>query len=419
MPSALVLYHYFYPDQVVSAIHLTELATGLAQRGWSVTAMPSNRSCRDQKALYERKSVHEGVTIRRIWRPAFVQASTLGRLANSAWMFAAWSFHAFTKRPDVLIVGTDPIFSFVTVLFWKLLSPKTRLVHWCFDLYPEAAAAEGLVKPGPILSALRFWAASAYKRFDLIVDIGDCMRKRLSLYPTHAVKQTLPPWALVEPPKPLAVSLPERRAAFGYAKLVLLYSGSFGRSHLYREILTLARSTRGAGLEFGFSITGNCASQIRDAVGPEDSNISFLPFASKEALETRLSTADIHIVTLASHWTGTVVPSKFFGALASGRPVLFIGSPQSSIALVIRKYGVGWVWQEGTEPDPDLLADLLCLADDAERLQALRERCHRVYREHFSRETIIDEFDSCLKSLVGELVQNNTPDEAARAAAGF
>src|SRR5690242_15675115 len=71
MPKALIFYHYFHPDDVVSATHLSELAEGLARRGWQVTAMPCNRGCRDDKQKYKRREVWNGVSIRRVWRPKF------------------------------------------------------------------------------------------------------------------------------------------------------------------------------------------------------------------------------------------------------------------------------------------------------------------------------------------------------------
>ena len=77
-----------------------------------------------------------------------------------------------------------------------------------------------------------------------------------------------------------------------------------------------------------------------------------MPFAFKQSdLEVRLSAADIHVVTLRDEWTGTVVPSKFFGALAVGRPVLFAGSPKSAVARWIVKHRVGWVLTESSMPE--------------------------------------------------------------------
>ena len=69
----------------------------------------------------------------------------------------------------------------------------------------------------------------------------------------------------------------------------------------------------------------------------------FAGFAPESELEKRLAAADIHLVSLRPEWTGVVVPSKFFGSLAAGRPVVFAGGPDSAIARWIHEFGVGWV----------------------------------------------------------------------------
>ena len=42
-PRVAVLYHYFHPDDVISARHFDGLCQGLVERGWDVLARPSNR----------------------------------------------------------------------------------------------------------------------------------------------------------------------------------------------------------------------------------------------------------------------------------------------------------------------------------------------------------------------------------------
>lgn len=400
MPSALVLYQYFYPDDVVSSVHLTEMAEGLARRGWKVTTLPCNRSCRDPKQSYPQSESHAGVSIQRIWRPNFPQAKGWGRLANCAWMIGAWSLKSLTMSPDVLIIGTDPVLSAVTVVPWKILKRNTQTVHWCFDLYPEAAVSDGIVKPGLVLSLLQKLMGVAYRHFDLIADIGTCMRERLSCYGSMAKAITLPPWALTEPASPLPIDRKEREAIFGNAKLGLMYSGNFGRAHSYPEVLTMARALKDADVHFAFSIRGNRAAEVRDAVTSEDQNVSFVPFAPQDRLEARLSAPDIHIVSLRSDWTGTVVPSKFFGALAAGRPILFIGDENSYVARVIREHAVGWVCSPGSEQG--VAQQLRALVEDPSSLERLRYHCHRVYQNFFARDLVLDNFDSDLRSLSGE-----------------
>src|SRR5207247_168597 len=109
------------------------------------------------------------------------------------------------------------------------------------------------------------------------------------------------------------------------------------------------RRLRGAGACLCFAVRGNRADELRAAIRPDDDNVQLAGFAPEEALEARLAAADIHLVSLRPEWSGVVVPSKFFGALAVGRPVLFAGPRDCGIARWIEEHGVGWVLEAGTE----------------------------------------------------------------------
>jgi hypothetical protein len=106
-------------------------------------------------------------------------------MLNAIWMICAWSLLALNPRirPKVVIVGSDPVLSLVVALFWRAIRPKVRVAHWCFDLYPDAALAEGLLDEKSLLvKCLKSLLRRAYRRCHLIVDIGDCMRQRLGAY---------------------------------------------------------------------------------------------------------------------------------------------------------------------------------------------------------------------------------------------
>jgi colanic acid biosynthesis glycosyl transferase WcaI len=398
VPSALVLYHYFHPDDVVSAIHISELAEGLSERGWDVTALPSNRGCRDESVTFPSRSERQGVRIRRVWRPRWRQASTLGRLGNLTWMLAAWSLAALRYRPDVLVIGTDPILSLLAAIPWKLLRPRVKVVHWCFDLYPDAAIADGVLRPRSLLArAARWLMRRAYARCDLIVDIGECMRSRIRQYAPGARFVTLTPWALAEPAKPLVPDLAERSALFRAARLGLLYSGNLGRAHGCDRTLSLARRLRDADVAFAFSVRGNAEAALRSALDGSGDNVQMHPFVAQNRLEDRLSAGDIHIVTLRDAWTGAVVPSKFFGALAVGRPVLFEGSPDSAVARWIHQFKVGWLLT--AESEEAVAVELSNLSRDSAGLEDLFQHCHHVYAAHFSKQSVLDAWDRELRSL--------------------
>jgi glycosyltransferase involved in cell wall biosynthesis len=402
-PRVTVLYHFFHPDDVVSARQLTELCEGLHARGWQVEALPCNRAWQDESVTYPASEEWRGVTIRRVWRPRLSQSSRLGRVLNALWMLAAWCplvLRRGSAVPDVIVVGTDPMFSVLVALVVRALRPRVRLAHWCFDLYPEAAIADGQVAAdGWLARGLRRLLRAAYASCDLVADLGCCMRERLARYGLGGRQVTLVPWALVEPAK---VERPEpsvRRELFGEAPLGLLYSGNCGRAHSFAEFLELARRLRGSGAAFCFGVRGHRADELRAAVRPDDDeNVRLAGFAPESLLARRLTAADIHLVSLRPEWSGLVVPSKFFGALAAGRPVLFAGPRDAAIARWIEEYSVGWVLDERSA---DTVAERLRgLAAAPDRLAELQRHCHRIYREAFSRRRVMDQWHHELTALL-------------------
>jgi colanic acid biosynthesis glycosyl transferase WcaI len=403
-PRVAVLYHYFHPDDVVSARHLAQFCLDLDKRGWRVEALPCNRGCRDESLVYPLYEHWRGVTISRVWRPRLPQASKIGRILNALWMIAAWCCLAFRgprRTPDVIVIGTDPVLSVLVAGVVRMLRPRIRLVHWCFDLYPEAPIAEGMMAPqGWIACLLRRLLRKAYHSCDLIADLGDCMRSRLAAYGYRGSQATFIPWALAEP---VTVERPDptvRRELFGNGALALLYSGNFGLAHSYEEFLELARLLRRDGVEFCFGVRGNRAEELGAAIRPDDANVRLAGFAPESQLVKRLSAADIHLVSLRPEWSGLVVPSKFFGALAAGRPVLFAGPRDAAIAGWIREHQVGWVLDR--ESLPDVAATLRELGKAPAKLLDLQRHCHAVYQEHFSRRRVMDEWNRQLLALLPE-----------------
>jgi hypothetical protein len=90
----------------------------------------------------------------------------------------------------------------------------------------------------------------------------------------------------------------------------------------------------------------------------------------------------VQIVSLRENWTGTVVPSKFFGALAIGRPVLFLGSPDSAIAKWVKELRVGWVLD--AERIEQLARELTEWSQCSEAKLQMFRHCHEGYQREFS-----------------------------------
>ncbi len=474
----ILLYHFFYPDNVISARLFSDIAEMMAADGVEVLAMPSVRSCHDGEAAYARREVWNGVKIHRVWRPDWRQGSNRGRVGNTIAMLAGWTWRAiWTRRSknETVVIGTDPPLGVLVAIPWRLFRPRARIVHWCHDLYPHAAVAEGIVQPNSMLvRVLNTVLRVAYARCDVIADLGACMRDELlkasseqrqleasgqrlekqeedpsppaplprvlgrgeakvqplgdacgekaalqakRLRPTHL---TLTPWALVEPERVLESDAVVRRELFGEAALGLLYSGNLGRAHIYQPFVELARRVAGDPIAFCFAGRGPMLEKLAASLIEHEKrvasgelrvnkgdvatrgsqlasppNIRFAGFASEEELGKRLGAADVHMVSLAPSWTGAVVPSKFFGALAVGRPVLFAGSRRSAIARWIDGFGVGWVLHD--DASVERVAEQLSeFAADPSRVKAMRERCFEVYGREFSKAVQMQKWKSVL-----------------------
>jgi len=99
----------------------------------------------------------------------------------------------------------------------------------------------------------------------------------------------------------------------------------------------------------------------REAQGRELTNIVFQPYQPQAALAESLSAADVHLVLLRPALEGLIVPSKFYGIAAAGRPVLFVGDRDGEIARLIAACGCGIAVSTG---------DAAALADGIRALQA-------------------------------------------------
>jgi len=405
-PRLLVCYHFFHPDEVVSARMFTDLAEQQQRRGWRVCALTSNRLWHAPAQRLPSRQAWSGVEIRRVFRPPFDQARPAQRLANSAWMIAGWLLQALAMQSfDAVVIGSDPAFAALLAVPLRQLRPRTAIVHWCFDLYPEAVYAEGLGTSAAILGPLaESMMGAAYRSCDAVVDIGPGMRQRLARYGSHWRSETVTPWALVEPPAVAAPDPVERARLFGDAKLTLLYAGTMGRAHDFEPFLALARRCRaqsGDAIGFCFACRGNRHHELRAALRAGDRNIRLFPFADEAALQVRLQSADIHLLSLRPEWAGVVVPSKFFASLAVGRPVLYAGPPESEIATWISEHDLGLVLG-GANAIEAAAARLHEILGRPAALAAWQQNAQSVYRSRFSMAIGNDRWNDLLRALVAE-----------------
>jgi len=191
-----------------------------------------------------------------------------------------------------------------------------------------------------------------------------------------------------------------RNELFGQAKLGLLYSGTLGTAHEYKLFLTLARKLKAVTTEivFTFACRGNRTQELYKDLRDDDVNIRIASFAPESELERRLASADIHLLSLRKEWDGIVVPSKFFGSLAVGRPLLYSGSKESDIGNWIQKYDCGLILDGNTSNMDNLVEYLVSCIKNKAKLQTWQKNAFRAYHDNFSKKIVMDGWDEKLRS---------------------
>jgi hypothetical protein len=109
---------------------------------------------------------------------------------------------------------------------------------------------------------------------------------------------------------------------------------------------------------------------VEAAAGP---NIESLPYQPQEDLKYSLSAADVHLVTMGDAIRGIVHPSKVYGAMAVGRPILLIGPDENHVSDIIDAYHNGWHVRHGDVKSAEKLLREIATLSPAE-LAAMGKR---------------------------------------------
>ncbi len=409
---------FFYPDHSATSQMLSDLAFGLAERGVAVSVITSRLHYDDPTANLPACETVKGVGIERIWTSRFGRAGLMSRLLDYLTFYAsaAWTLARLARRGDIVIAMTDPpaLSILVSVVAWLR---GAVFINWLQDVFPEVAEALQLAgkRSSVLLAPLRLARDISLRRASMNVAIGSSMAERLS---QSGVKQSriavIPNWADTRAIQPVAPRTNRLRSEWGLSeKFVVVYSGNLGRAHGIEELLeAMTATSAGAGesqIHWLFIGGGVGFEQLkRKAEQQGISNLTFRPYQPREALSQSLSVADVHLVLLKPELEGLIVPSKFYGIAAAGRPIAFVGAAGGEIARIIKQYECGESVSSG---DGGGLAQTLAhMARTPERCSAMGARAREMCEQHFSKEGAIGAWARLIEQ-IGQAQSQKVPNK--------
>jgi glycosyltransferase involved in cell wall biosynthesis len=396
-PRLLVLNQYYWPGVEATAHLLTELCEALAGE-YDVTVVTGR--LRGNEAAPE-EEVRKGVRVIRVRSSAHDRAQLARRGANYLTYLSRAAARAVSLgRPDVILTMTDPpMVGALAVLLGR--RHRAPVVVVSEDVFPEIAVELKRLSNPVAVAVLGAITRFSLQRADRVVAIGETMSTRLQAKGVDPGRiRVIPNWVDTSSLAPRPRDNEWARANDLAGRFVVMHSGNVGHA---QDLGNLIRATtflrdlddlRAVIVGFG----ARHAHEVALAERLEADAVVFLPYQPREVLPESLSAADVHYVGLNRGLAGYVVPSRVYGILAVGRPVLVAADADSETAHVVREAGCGLVVEPGR---PDMLAAALRDLHAGEHdLEEMGRRAREWVTAAADRRVAVERYTSLLEDVI-------------------
>jgi colanic acid biosynthesis glycosyl transferase WcaI len=401
MKRIFFLNRYFFPDHSATSQILSQLAFHLAEAGRNIHVITSQQIYDNPGARLPADEVVRGVTIHRISGTQFGRSGLLGRAIDylAFYVAARRTLIAMASRGDILVPMTDPpLLSIVGMHVAR--SRGIHLVNWLQDIYPEVAIELGVpfIK-GPVGWFLSYLRNASLHAADANVVVGERMAEKLrtlGIASDHI--RVIPNWCDDEQITPVAAGENPLRGKWQLDdKFVVGYSGNLGRAHEFDTVLAAAeRLKNNPRIVFLFIGGGHRTDELARRVKANGYGhiFRFLPYQDSAVLKYSLSVPDVHWISLRPELEGVIVPSKFYGIAAAGRPIIAITAKNGEIAQIVESENCGVAIEPGNS---DALADAISrLSTDPEMTAGMARRARAMLDAKFTRQRAFERWEDVL-----------------------
>ena len=395
-PRLLIISQVYVPDPAAVGQYMAQAAVELAKQGHDVRVLTSARGYSDPSAKYPPRETLDGVEIIRLPLSSFGKRTLLHRIAAQLlFLFQAIFWGLFTPRLSGLLVSTSPPMASIAAVVIHFFR-RVPITFWAMDINPDQVVALGRMKPTALsVKALDWLNRRILRAASAVVPLDRFMADRLNAKVSVEEKITIiPPWPMEDELEVVAKKDNPFVAEHQIAdKRVIMYSGNHGITTPLDTLVEASLQMQGKNnLHFMFIGEGPGKQSVDAAVAQHTpSNLVSLPYQPLSEIRYSLPAADVHLVMMAEELVGIVHPCKVYGAMAVGRPILFVGPVPSHISEILELAPIGWHLPYG-----DLPATLKVLEEIAntpeEKLHGMGQQARRLIDERFSKSVLCQQF---------------------------
>src|SRR6516165_9585772 len=390
MKRLIVLNRYFFPDHSATSQLLSDLMFYLASAGGDVHVITSQQLYDDPQRQLPSSAIEGGVFIHRVSTTKFGRSGLPGRALDylSFYRSAYHLMRNLIEPGDTVVAMTDPPLCSILAM-WAARKKGARLVNWLQDIYPEIAAELGVpLLRGPIATGVAYWRDRSLKAAAVNVVVGQGMADRLvkrGIARDHI--KVIHNWTDDVEITPISHERNRLRKLWGLEdKFVVGYSGNLGRAHEFDTVLAASERLRhDPRIVFLFIGSGHNLDKLANLANSRGlaANFRFMPYQERPLLKYSLGVPDLHWLSLKPELEGLIVPSKFYGIAAAGRPIIAITAADGEIANLVRDNHCGRVIEPGESEK--LAATILELSRDPDQLATMGRNIRAMLDAQFTR----------------------------------
>ncbi|HLZ51976.1 MAG TPA: glycosyltransferase family 4 protein [Candidatus Acidoferrum sp.] len=371
----ILLMNLYYPPDTSATAKMAATVTDALSKAHDVTVLcgrPSYDPSERRRWRISRMEAAGRARILRVGSTDYPRLQMKRRVLNYLSYVALAIPRAIFVRCDAVLAMTDPPFEGIVGAIVAMLKGKPY-VYNIRDMYPDMALGGAIVEPGllaRIWEKLHRWAL---RRATRVIVLGEDMRARIVSKGVDPARiEIVRDGTDIFPPDAAKPELDNEiiQMIRGDYKFVLVHAGNLGFYGAWESLVAAARELEAEGVGLVFVGDGAQRAQI-ERLARETRNVRILPFFPASKIPSVLAAADAHIITVKRGLEGVVVPSKMYGILAAGKPIVAVAPEETDTASLGARFGFA------VSADPDspanVAAAIRSLVVDRTKVQSMGE----------------------------------------------